>query len=166
LQREGGLSKGAAGAVGGLTLALGVATRPLGGWILHEHPERVRVAVGASIAGGAAGTLALAGAEPLALAVVGAALIGLAAGIPFAPSFTGAAAARPEAPAAAVGFVNSAAALVALAGTPLVGLTFSWPGNGRIGFALVAAAWGVALVLLPSSAELGVVPRPEASLDD
>jgi MFS family permease len=156
LHRNAGISKGAAGLVGALTLTLGIATRPLGGWILHEHPRSVRRAVAASLVAGAAGTALLALATPVALAVVGAALIGLAAGIPFAPSFTGAALTRPDAPAAAVGFVNGAAAFVTLVGTPLVGLTFSAPGNGRLGFALVGAAWIVALALLPPADRLGV----------
>jgi hypothetical protein len=34
--------------------------------------------------------------------------------------------------------VNGAAALTVLVGTPLVGLTFTLPGDGRIGFAAVA----------------------------
>jgi NNP family nitrate/nitrite transporter-like MFS transporter len=156
LHREGGLSKSSAGLVGALTLTLGIVTRPLGGWILNEHPQRVRAAVAASLVAGAAGTAALAIAEPLPLAILGAALIGLAAGIPFAPSFTGAALTRPDAPAAAVGFVNGAAAFVTLVGTPLVGLTFSAPGDGRLGFALVGACWLVALALLPSARRLGV----------
>jgi MFS family permease len=156
LHRNGGISKGAAGVIGALTLTLGVLTRPLGGWILREHPERVRVAVAGSLVAGAAGTAALAVARPVPLAVLGAALIGLAAGIPFAPSFTGAALTRPDAAAAAVGFVNGAAAFVTLVGTPLVGLTFSAPGDGRLGFALVGAAWLLALALLPSARQLGV----------
>src|SRR5262249_12527690 len=154
LHGEGGISKSAAGLVGALTLTLGVATRPLGGWILHEHPQRVRAAVAASLVAGPAGPTAPPGAEPPPPAPPGAALIGLAAGIPFAPSFTGAALTRPDAPAAAVGFVNGAAALVALVGTPLVGLTFSAQGDGRLGFALVGAGWIVALALLPSARQL------------
>jgi MFS family permease len=156
LHRDGGISEGGAGVIGALTLTLGVLTRPLGGWILREHPERVRAAVAGSLLAGAAGTAALAVAKPVPLAVLGAALIGLAAGIPFAPSFTGAALMRPDAAAAAVGFVNGAAALVTLVGTPLVGLTFSAPGGGRLGFALVGAAWLAALALLPSARQLGV----------
>src|SRR5262245_3594197 len=156
LDRHGGLGKGAAGAVGSLTLALGIVTRPLGGWILREHPPWTRLAVAASLAGGAVGTLLLAVAQPPLLAALGAALIGVAAGIPFAPSFTGAALLRPDAPAAAVGLVNGAAAFVTLIGTPLVGLTFAAPGDGRLGFALVGAAWIVALALLPSAPQLGV----------
>ena len=156
LHENGGISKGVAGLIGALTLSLGILTRPLGGWILREHPARMRSAVAASLVAGAAGTAALAVAKPVPLTVLGAGLIGLAAGIPFAPSFTGAALTRPDAPAAAVGFVNGAAAFVTLAGTPLVGLTFSAPGDGRLGFALVGAAWLVALALLPSARQLGV----------
>ena len=91
LERTAGAEKSAAGIVGGLALLLGVITRPLGGWILREHPERVRVSVGASLAAGAVGTAALVVGDPLGLAAAGGALLGLAAGIPFAPAFTGAA---------------------------------------------------------------------------
>jgi MFS transporter, NNP family, nitrate/nitrite transporter len=163
LHRNGGLSKGSAGLVGALTLTLGVATRPLGGWILHHRPERMRIAVAGSLAAGAVGTVALAVAQPVPLAILGAALIGLAAGIPFAPSFTGAALTRPDAPATAVGFVNGAAALVTLIGTPLIGLTFSAPGDGRLGFGILAAAWVVALMLLPSATQLGARGATAAS---
>jgi NNP family nitrate/nitrite transporter-like MFS transporter len=162
LHRHGGLTKGGAGLVGALTLVLGIATRPLGGWILRERPERMRAAVAASLVAGAAGTVALAVARPVGLAVVGAALIGLAAGIPFAPSFTGAALTRPDAPGAAVGFVNGAAAFVTLVGTPLLGLAFSAPGDGRLGFAIVAAGWLVALALVPSATQLGATAATES----
>ena len=141
----GGLSKSTAGLVGALTLTLGVVTRPLGGWILHERPaagprrRRREPRRRSGRHGGARDR------EPVPLAVVGAALIGLAAGIPFAPSFTGAALTRPDAPAAAVGFVNGAAAFVDArrhaARRPHV---LRCPGDGRLGFALVGACWLVA----------------------
>lgn len=156
LERNGGVAKGTAGVVGAMTLLLGIVTRPLGGWILRARPSRMRVATGASLAGGAVGTALLAVSEPLPLAALGGVLIGLAAGIPFAPAFTGAALVRPDAPAAAVGMVNGAASLVAIVGTPLLGLAFSLPGDGRIGFVVVAVLWLVALALLPSAHDLGV----------
>jgi hypothetical protein len=56
---------------------------------------------------------------------------------------------RPDAPGAAIGFVNLIAAATILAGTPLLGLSFSLPGNGRIGFAIAAAL--VALIPLAIS---------------
>jgi len=153
-----GESQGTAGTIGALTLLLGVVSRPLGGWILRRRPDLMHAVVGASLAAGAAGTLLLAAAGPLPLAVVGAVIVGLAAGIPFAPTFTGAAKARPEAPAASVGFVNGAAALVIVVGTPLLGLAFSLSDDGRIGFIVVAALWAATLLVLPSRRELGVAP--------
>jgi MFS family permease len=154
LQRHSALSDGAAAAVGALTLVLVVVSRPLGGWILDAHPDLTPQALAASIVGGTAGTLALIVADPAWLAVLGALLVGIGAGIPFSPAFTGAAVARPDAPAAAVGLVNTAANLVVLVGTPLVGLSFSLSGEGRLGFAVLAVLW---------LASLGVVSRPRTA---
>jgi predicted MFS family arabinose efflux permease len=156
LQRNSEMSDGAAAAAGALTLLLVVVSRPLGGWILLARPSRARAAVVASLVAGPAGTLALVAADPAWLAVLGALLVGLGAGVPFSPAFTGAAASRPDAPAAAVGFVNTAANLVVLVGTPLLGLGFTLPGDGRLGFATVALLWVAALALLPSRSALGV----------
>jgi hypothetical protein len=64
-------------------------------------------------------------------------------------AFTRAALARPDAPGAAVGFVNAWASLVIVAGTPLVGATFSLPGDGRIGFVVLGAAAALAAVATP-----------------
>jgi predicted MFS family arabinose efflux permease len=155
LQRHSEMSDGVAAAAGALTLLLVVVSRPLGGWILLARPSRARAAVVASLVAGPAGTLALVAADPAWLAVLGALLVGLGAGVPFSPAFTGAAASRPDAPAAAVGFVNTAANLVVLVGTPLLGLGFSLPGDGRLGFAAVALLWVAALALLPSRSALG-----------
>jgi hypothetical protein len=116
--------------------------------------------VAASLAGGAAGTLLLAAAGPPVVAALGAALVGVAAGIPFSPAFTGAASLRPDSPAAAVGLVNGSAAAVILAGTPLLGLSFGLPGDGRVGFAVVAVLWLAALAWLPSERELGATAEP------
>jgi len=161
LERHGGLAKGPAGLIGSLTLVLGVVTRPLGGWILREHPGEVRRAVALSLVGGAVGTALLAAARPTVLAVAGAALIGIAAGIPFSPSFTGPAVVRPDAPAAAVGFVNAAGAVAILVCTPLLGLAFSLPGDGRAGFAVVSALWLLALAALPTARQYGAYPDSE-----
>jgi MFS family permease len=158
LHRNSGLDKSTAGVIGGLTLLLGIFTRPLGGWILRERPLNTRPAIGMSLVAGAVGAVLLAAAEPTAVAVVGAVLIGLAAGLPFAPAFTGASLVRPDAPTASVGLVNAAASLVAITLTPLVGLTFALPGDGRIGFIAIAALWLAALWLLPTSWQLGVRP--------
>lgn len=158
LVRRGGESEAVAGAIGALTLLLGVVTRPLGGWLLRHRLPWMRMVLAGSVLAGSAGTLALSAAEPLLLAVLGAAIVGLAAGIPFATSFSGAATMRPDAPATAVGLVNCAAALAIVVGTPLLGLTFSLPGDGRIGFAIVALLWAGALLFLPGKDELRGVP--------
>jgi MFS family permease len=156
LERNADVSNTTAGAIGGLTLLLGVFSRPLGGWLLARHPESIRLMVGISLAAGGAGTAALMLAEPLWLAALGGVLVGLGGGISFSPAFTGAAMVRPDAPASAVGFVNGTAAMTILVGTPLLGLTFSLPSDGRVGFAIVAALWLVALALLPHTRSLGV----------
>ena len=86
---------------------------------------------------------------PIAGLVVAAAVVGLASGLPFAMAFTGAATARPDAPGAAVGFVNGWAALAIVAGAPLVGLTFSLPGDGRLGFVAVGLLAMLAALATP-----------------
>jgi MFS family permease len=138
-----------AGAVGALILGAGVVTRPLGGWILRNQSTQIRTAVGSSLVAGCAGCALLGIANSAPIAVVGCLFLGIGGGIPFSPAFTGAAVLRPDAPAAAVGFVNAMAAAAVLVFTPLVGLTFSAPGDGRIGFALASLAWLVALATLP-----------------
>lgn len=134
LHRAGGVSEHAAGLAGGLVLFLGLLSRPLGGR-LADRPGVVRTSFLLSALG--AGALAVA--MPFGLAVAGAVAVGLAAGVPFAPAFAGAARLRPDAPGAAIGVVNMAAAVTILVGTPLLGLSFSLPGDGRIGFAAIAA---------------------------
>jgi MFS family permease len=133
LHRAGGTSEHIAGVAGGLVLFLGVISRPLGGRLI-DHPRIIR----ASFVAGGVGLVLLALAKPLPVAVLGAAIVGIASGIPFAPSFAGAQRLRPDAPGAAVGFVNMLAAITILVGTPLLGLTFYLPGEGRIGFLVVA----------------------------
>ena len=133
LHRAGGEPERVAGVAGGLVLFLGVLSRPLGG----RFVDRTSI-VRASFVLSAVGIAVLAIAKPLPLAIAAAALVGIAAGLPFAPAFAGAQRLRPDAPAAAIGFVNMLAAVTILVGTPLLGLSFSLPGDGRIGFLVVA----------------------------
>lgn len=156
LQRHSTMPDGVAAGVGALTLLMTGVTRPLGGWVLRRHPERTRAVVAGSLVAGALGCTALLVADPPGLAVAGALLVGVGAGMSFAPAFTGAAMARPDAPAAAVGLVNGIANGAILVATPLVGLTFAMAGEGRIGFAIIAALWLGAVALLPSRTMLGV----------
>jgi len=110
----------------------------------HGHDRGV---AGALVAGAAAyAVLAL----PLPLPALGAAMFaaGLVAGLPFAFVFSTAQRLRPDALGAAVGFVNLLAVVAIVVGTPLLGLTFSLPGDGRVGLAAIAVAWLAVLGVL------------------
>jgi MFS family permease len=155
LQRH-GHSHGAAAAVGSLTLLLGFFSRAFGGWVLHRRPRLVLPLVAASIVLGGVGTVVLATPAPFPILIFAAALVGLAAGVPFALAFSGAAAARPAAPGAAIGFVNGWAAFAILVGTPLVGLAFSLPGDGRLGFLALGLVWIALALATPRRSDLGL----------
>jgi NNP family nitrate/nitrite transporter-like MFS transporter len=142
-----GHSKSSASLAGSLTLLLGYVTRAAGGTLLRRRDAGRWVAASLVVGGLAAVVLALP--LPLWALFLAAAILGLAAGLPFAMAFTGAAAARPDAPGAAVGFVNAWASLVIVAGTPLVGLTFSLPGDGRIGFVVLGVLAALAALATP-----------------
>jgi MFS family permease len=156
LMRDSGMSAGAAGVVGALILLMGVVGRPLGGWIARHHPARARQAIQLSFLVGALGTAVLATGPSPSLAVVAAAVVGLAAGIPFGPIVHGAAMHRPDAPGASVGFVNMLGNAFALVGTPLLGVAFTLPAGGTAGFALAAVLWAGAALVVPSASLLGV----------
>jgi MFS family permease len=149
LERNGGLRPGPAGAIGSLILLLGILGRPSGGMLARTSPRRARQALAASFLVGTLGTLLLALSLDAALDAIGATLAGLAAGVPFGVTMAGANRAHPQAAGAAVGAMNTYPVLTIVCGAPLVGLTFALPGEGRIGFAVVAALWTSALVLLP-----------------
>ena len=123
-------------------------TEAAGGDVTTGLRTAARWVAGSLVAGGAA-AVALATPLPLAGFVAASAVVGLAAGIPFAMAFSGAAAARPDAPGAAVGFVNALASFVIVVGTPLVGLTFSLPGDGRIGFVAMGILAALASLATP-----------------
>jgi MFS family permease len=149
LVQAGEATNGVAGGVASLSLLTGILTRPLGGWAVGRGQRATRILVVVSVAAGVGGMLALATARPLALAVAGSAVVGLAAGFPFAPMLAAAGRARPEATGAAIGFVNTLYALTVLIGVPLLGLSFSLPGGGRAGFVVLAVLWGGCLLALP-----------------
>lgn len=138
----------AAGALVGVSMALTIVSRPFGGWVLEQHPDRIPVLIGASAVAGAAGTLLLASGS-LAGAIVGTCFVGLAAGTPFALAFTGAARMHPNAPAAAVGLVNGAAAFTVLVGVWLVGIAFEHDAGSRA-FVVIAILWLASAVALPA----------------
>jgi len=135
LERQ-GASPETAGLAAGLILFAGIVTRPGGGWLAVRGARRRLV--GIALAGVAAGCAALALGGPLWLSTAGAIVLGLGAGLPFAVVFAAAQRLRPDAPGAASATVNGAAILAILVGTPLAGLAFELPGDGRLAFAAMA----------------------------
>lgn len=158
LERAGGYSNATAGLVGSLILGAGIVSRPLGGWLARAYPERIRAIMAGSYVVSAAATLVLAVAGPPALSAVGALALGLASGIPFAASLGAAARVRPDAPAAAIAMVNMSANVLIVVGTPLVGLTFALPGDGRIGFLLAVGVLLAAMLAVPAVRSLAPAP--------
>jgi MFS family permease len=142
-----GHSKRSAAIAGSLALLLSFFTRMAGGPLLRRRDASRWVAGSLLLGGVAAVVLALP--LPYPALAAAAAVVGLAAGVPFAMAFTGAAAARPDSPGAAVGFINAWAALTIVVGTPLIGLTFSLPGDGRIGFVAVGVLAALASLATP-----------------
>ena len=148
LERQGATSA-AAGVAGGLILFVGIGTRPAGGVLAGRVSSRCLVA--ASLVGTSAGALLLALGGPLAVSALGAFVLGLMAGLPFALIFAAAQRTRPDAPAAAIALVNACAVLTILVGTPLAGLAFELPGDGRLAFAAIAVLAAAALIPLRTS---------------
>jgi predicted MFS family arabinose efflux permease len=144
-----GVSPSVAGVAGGLVLFVGIATRPLGGVLAGRVRGRPLVAV--AIVGTSLGAALLALGGPLAVSALGALVLGLTAGLPFAVIFAAAQRARPDAPGAAIALVNACAVLTILVGTPLAGLAFEGGGDGRLAFAAIAALAAAALLALRSA---------------
>jgi MFS family permease len=145
LERQ-GASSTAAGLAGGLVLFVGIVTRPAGGVLAGRVSRRLLVA--AALVGTSAGALVLAVGTSLAVSTLGAFVLGLMAGLPFAVIFAAAQRLRPDAPGAAIALVNGCAVLTILVGTPLAGLAFELPSDGRLAFAAIAVLAALALVPL------------------
>jgi MFS family permease len=147
LERQ-GIDRAVAGLAGSLILFAGVVSRPGGGLLVRRHPGRAKRIVAVCLVAAATGAALLAAAGPLGLSVLGSAVLGLAVGVPFAAVMGAAQRLRPDAPAAAIGLVNGVAVLTILVGTPLAGLAFDLPSDGRLAFAAIAALIALALVPL------------------
>ena len=145
LERE-GASAAAAGAAAGLVLFAGILTRPAGGWLAARGAGHRAAVLG--VTGVACGSAVLALGGPLWLSTGAALVLGLGAGLPFAVVFAAAQRLRPDAPAAAMAAVNGTAILAILVATPLAGLAFELPGDGRLAFGAIAALSAAALVVL------------------
>jgi MFS family permease len=151
LTRHLDLSDGSAGVVGGMTLVLGIVGRPAGGWTVRRFPQLTYVVIVGSLVVGGLAMLALSLSSSLALDALAAAVLGLAAGVPFGACVNAAARTFPRAPGEAVGAMNLYAVTAVIVGTPLVGATFSLPGGGRIGFAALAALAAASVLAVPAA---------------
>jgi MFS family permease len=145
LERQ-GASSTAAGLAGGLVLFVGIVTRPAGGVLAGRVSRRLLVA--AALVGTSVGALLLALGVSLAVSTIGAFVLGLMAGLPFAVIFAAAQRLRPDAPGSAIALVNGCAVLTILVGTPLAGLAFELPSDGRLAFAAIAVLAAAALIPL------------------
>ena len=145
LERQ-GVSSTAAGLAGGLVLFVGIVTRPAGGMLAGRVGAKHLIA--AALVGTSAGAFLLSIAGSLGLSTVGAFVLGFTAGLPFAVIFAAAQRQRPDAPGAAIALVNACAVLTILVGTPLAGLAFELPSDGRIAFAAIAVLSAAALIPL------------------
>lgn len=158
LTRNLDMSLGAAGAIGALTLLLGVIGRPLGG-IAARRLERTYALIAGALIAGAAATLVLAISGSVVLDVAAACVLGLATGLPFGAIVAAATTAFPEAPGEAIGAVNLYAVTSIIIATPLVGLSFTFGGDGQIGFVALAVVAAVAVVAVPRD----LLKPPEAA---
>jgi predicted MFS family arabinose efflux permease len=98
--------------------------------------------------GTSVGALLLALGVSLAVSTIGAFVLGLMAGLPFAVIFAAAQRLRPDAPGSAIALVNGCAELTNHVGTPLAGLAFELPSDGRLAFAAIAVLAAAALIPL------------------
>ena len=153
LVKAGGSTTGEAGIVGSFVMIAGIVTRPLSGWVMRSHPHWMRLIFIGSCGTGVLGTLAIVQADSLALAAVGSVLVGLSSGMPFAYAYTVAPRVRPDAPAVASSIVNATGLTFIVSSIPLMGVAFSLPGHGRIGFLVAAGLWALAALFAPPREE-------------
>jgi predicted MFS family arabinose efflux permease len=142
------LSARTGGLAGSLILFGGILTRPLGGAVARARPALSRVIMVSSVVVGAAALLLLAvdlGAGP---SVVGALLVGLAAGMPYGVAMNGVIQAVPDRPAEAAALVVAAYTYAGVAVVFLLGLAFG-ADAGRLGFAILAGVMLCAAFLAP-----------------
>jgi nitrate/nitrite transporter NarK len=134
-----GRSLVAAGAVGSAVLVAGVASRPLGGELVHRRALRPRALMRGSLVVSVLALACLAApGRPLAVAAAAILALGLALSLPYAAVMNGASAALPGSPGAAVGIVSAVALAAMAAAAPAVGVAFRETGSFSAPFAGLA----------------------------
>jgi NNP family nitrate/nitrite transporter-like MFS transporter len=135
-----GLSLVSAGAAGSAILALGVLSRPLGGWLVDRGALSARAVMKLTVLAGAVGLAALGWpGRPLLVAASAIVLLGVALSAPYAAVMHTTAAILPRAPGAAVGLVSGLGVLGIALGAPAVGALFASTGGFTLPFGALAA---------------------------
>lgn len=135
-----GLSLVSAGAAGSAILALGVISRPLGGWLIDRGVVSARLVMRLTVLGGAIGLAVLAWpGRPLAVAALAICALGVAFNAPYAAVMNSTGAVLPRAPGAAVGLVSGLGVIAIAVGAPVVGVLFGSTGSFTAPFAALAA---------------------------
>ncbi len=158
LTRNVGLAPKAAGAIGSLTLLLGIVFRPLGGMLVQRLVAPKRLIVLAAV-GLAASFWLIGRATTVPAALLSVILAGLMSGLPFAPIFNYARESVPKSPGVAMGLVNTAAPVAVMAFPPIIGRLVDASGTFASSFLLLAG-----VTLLAGIVSLGLTPNgPPAS---
>jgi NNP family nitrate/nitrite transporter-like MFS transporter len=135
-----GLSLVSAGAAGSAILALGVISRPLGGWLIDRGVVSAGWVMKLTVLGGAVGLAVLAWpGRPLAVAACAIIALGVAFNAPYAAVMNTTGAVLPRAPGAAVGLVSGLGVIAIAIGAPVVGALFGSTGSFTVPFATLAA---------------------------
>jgi MFS family permease len=134
LLREFGLPLAVSGVLGSSLLILAVLARPIGGMLVTRQIATTKMVMRAGDLAIVVGVVLLALPDrPLAIALAGAALVGIGAGLPYAAVFNTAAASLPRAPGAAQALAAVGGTAGVMIGAPVMGYAVqTW------GF---AAAW-------------------------
>ena len=136
-----------AGALGSLLPLVGLAMRPLGGYVIaRERTTTVAIMRGSQLVNLLGLVLLALPGRPLAVAVIGALLVGSGAALPYAAVFNTAAASLRRAPGAAQSLTAAGGTFGAVLGAPAMGFAVE-----RFGF---SAAWTV-IAVLPVAALVG-----------
>jgi predicted MFS family arabinose efflux permease len=129
-----------AGAAGSAILALGVVSRPLGGWMIDRGVVSARLVMKLTVLAGAVGLAVLAWpGRPLAVAAAAIIGLGVAFNAPYAAVMNTTGAVLPRGPGAAVGLVSGLGVIAIAVGAPVVGALFASTGGFAVPFGTLAA---------------------------
>ena len=142
-----------AGAVGSLSILLGVVARPLGGIIVERALTAPRSLIQITLAGNAAALVLMAAPHrPLSAATAGVVLFGITSSLAYAAVITVAGRTQPEAAGAVLGIIGVMSMTSVVLGAPLAGALLSASGDFSVPLAV--------LTLLPAGALWAISSLP------